>query len=130
MRLDHPKSARKVAAPCRQCGQEFWFGKRHGRKRLFCSNSCRQAYFRNAKIEARYQTKGALRNAENSPTSSVACKGKNRGRAFPIDLVGGGFRWPGAEALDPELRRRILDVELGAGRGRQMPPRAGDGGQP
>jgi hypothetical protein len=118
MQLDHPKSARKVAEPCRQCGQEFWFGKRNGRKRQFCSNACRQAHFRNAKTEARYQTPGALRNAENTPTNSMAYKGKKRGRAFPVDLVGGGYRWPGAESLDPELRRRICDVELGGAPGR------------
>ena len=113
MDLNHQKPARKVAAPCRYCGREFFAGKRCGRTRQFCCNACRQAHFRNAKIEARYQAPGALRNAENTPTNSVACRGENRGRASPVDLLGHGFCWPGATVLDPELRRNILAVELG-----------------
>jgi hypothetical protein len=113
MDLNHQKPARKVASPCRYCGREFFAGKRSGRTRQFCCNACRQAHFRNANFEARYQTPGALRNAENNPANSVTCRGENRGRAFPIDLVGGGFRWPGATVLDPELRRNIFAAELG-----------------
>jgi hypothetical protein len=113
MRLNHLKPIRKVAAPCRCCGREFFVvGKRNGRRPEFCSDSCRQAEFR----YARYPSSRTPKNAENIPANSVACRGENRGRAFPIDLVGGGFRWPGATVLDPELRRQILDVELGARR--------------
>jgi endogenous inhibitor of DNA gyrase (YacG/DUF329 family) len=112
MEITKFESARKVGAPCLQCGREFWRGKRNGRKRRFCSNACRQAYFRNAEWDRRYQASDPLRNAENSAEQSIACSGQNRGRAFPVDLVGGGsFRWPGS-GLDPELVRKILAVEL------------------
>jgi hypothetical protein len=112
MDLNHQKPARKIAAPCRYCGREFFAGKRDGRRRQFCSNACRQAQFRNAEFARRYQVPDPLRNAENTPTNSMASKGKNRGRAFPVDLLGHGYRWPGSE-IDSELRRNILAVELG-----------------
>ena len=114
MRLNHLKPVRKVASPCQQCGQEFWFGKRSGRKRQFCCNACRQAHFRNPEFDRRYQVPAPLRNAENTPINSMACKGKKRGRAFPVNLLGGGaFKWPGAATVDSELRRRIVETELG-----------------
>ena len=49
---------------------------------------------------------------ENTPTNSMASKGETRGRAFPVDLLGHVYRWPGSE-IDSELRRNILAVELG-----------------
>jgi hypothetical protein len=55
MDLNHQKPARKIAAPCRYCGREFFAGKRDGRRRQFCSNACRQAQFRNAEFARRYQ---------------------------------------------------------------------------
>jgi hypothetical protein len=113
MHLNHSKTVRKVGAPCPQCGQEFWLGKRAGRKRQFCSNACRQAHFRNAEFERRYQVPDPLRNAENPPEQSTACKAQIRGQAFPIDLLGHGFRWPGS-GLDPDLRRKVISAEFGS----------------
>jgi hypothetical protein len=40
----------------------------------------------------------------------------SRSSAFsiPVDLVGGSFRrWPSAARIDPDLRREILDAEIG-----------------
>jgi hypothetical protein len=104
--------ARVVAAPCRNCGQEFFIGKRNGRQREFCSNACRQSHFRNAEFGRRYQTPDPLRNTEKTAATSVACQGPQGGRAFPIDLLGGGYRWPGSAPLDPDLRRKIVAAEL------------------
>jgi hypothetical protein len=113
MQISSFESSRKVAAPCRNCGREFFAGKRNGRRREFCSNACRQAGFRNAEFARRYQVPDPLRNVENTAANAVACEGENRGRGFPLDLLGHGFRWPGATAIDPELHRNILAVELG-----------------
>jgi hypothetical protein len=57
---------------------------------------------------------GLSENAENSPTTSTTCKGENADRAFPVELVGGGFRWPGAGRIDAGLRRAIFETEIGA----------------
>jgi endogenous inhibitor of DNA gyrase (YacG/DUF329 family) len=112
MHLPNFESARKVGVPCPECGREFWTSKRNGRRRQFCTNACRQAHFRNAEFARRYQVPNPLRNAENTSTNSVACKAEKRGRAFPVDLLGHGFRWPGS-GLDPEISKRIINVELG-----------------
>jgi endogenous inhibitor of DNA gyrase (YacG/DUF329 family) len=117
MDMHQSKTARKVGAPCPHCGREFWLGKRSGRRRHFCSNACRQAHFRNAEWDRRYQVPDPLRNAKNNPTTSAVCEGKNRGRGsilspadWPIDLLGGCRRGSG---LDPELARKIIEIECG-----------------
>jgi hypothetical protein len=39
---------------------------------------------------------------------------KKQGRAFPVNLVGGGaFKWSDATGIEPKLHRNILAVELG-----------------
>jgi hypothetical protein len=44
----------------------------------------------------------------------MTCNGEKAGRALPVNLVGGGsFKWPGATAIGPELRHRIVETELG-----------------
>jgi hypothetical protein len=39
----------------------------------------------------------------------------DRGSSFsvPIDLIGGGYRWPGAPKLNPKLTAMILRAEIG-----------------
>jgi hypothetical protein len=119
MDLNHLKTARKIASPCRHCGREFWLGKRNGRTRFFCSNACRQAYFRNAKSDRRFQIPDPLRNAENSPAKSIAGRGQNRGRGsilsptdWPVDVLGGS-RHSSRGQLDSELRAKIIKSEIG-----------------
>ena len=87
--------------------------KRVGRIRRFCSDKCRDGARRDRSfVGAARVVAQTHETAENTPTNSTASKGENRGRAFPVDLLGHGYRWPGSE-LDPELRRHILAVELG-----------------
>jgi hypothetical protein len=122
VKISPDKPARKVASPCRHCGREFFRGKRDGRRRLFCSNACRQAEFRNAEFGRRYQVPDPLRNAENNRANSVACKGENQGRGsiisrdgWPTNLLGGS-RHGTQGRLDSELRARIIEIEVGKGR--------------
>jgi len=112
MDLNDRGLARKIACPCRHCGAEFFRGKRNGRRREFCSNACRQAYFRNAEFGRRYQVLDPLRNGENSPVIPKTSKARKRGRAIPLNVLG-GHRWPGAEPLDRELWRKIVRAEVG-----------------
>jgi len=102
---------------CAVCGRGLDH-KRVGRIRKFCSDRCRDEARRDRDFVGAFrppptEVAQTHETTENNPANSVACRGENRGRAFPIDLVGGGFRWPGATVLDPELRRNILAVELG-----------------
>jgi hypothetical protein len=112
MRITDFESTHKVGVSCPQGGREFWLGKRYGRKRQFRSNACRQAHFRKVEFSRRYKRPDPLRNVENTPAQSTACKAQIRGRAFPVDLLGHGFKWPGS-GLDPELRRKIINAEFG-----------------
>jgi hypothetical protein len=87
--------------------------KRVGRIRRFCSDKCRDGARRDRSfVGAARVVAQTHETTENTPTNSMASKGKNRGRAFPVDLLGHGYRWPGS-GIDPELRRNILAVELG-----------------
>ncbi len=112
MRLDHGKPVRKVGQPCALCGREFWAGKRKGRRREFCSNTCRQAAFRNAS----YYPTGRYEIAQNNPDKSIACKPVfgDRGAAFsvPVNLLG-GYRWPGATPVDRATLEKIIHREIG-----------------
>lgn len=36
------------------------------------------------------------------------------GGVFPTEIVGNGYRWPGARRLEPELRRAIVATEIGS----------------
>jgi len=70
---------------CEHCGQEILprqlRGKVVGRARRFCSNKCRQASFRNADFDRRYQPPQALRNGKNTSVVSTTCNGDFFGRA-------------------------------------------------
>jgi hypothetical protein len=87
---------------------------RFGRRSEFCADSCRQSAFRNGG----YYPSRAPKNAENSPTNSVAkaatfVRGSILAPSdWPIDLLGGNRRGAG---LDSALRRRIVASELGRG---------------
>ena len=65
----------------------------------FCGESCGKAASRRKPND--------LRKEELEPSSSFS---------IPVDLIGGSSRrWPGATRLDPDLRKAILDAELGGG---------------
>jgi len=38
---------------CRQCGQCFFFSRSGGRKRVYCSNACKQKHWREARKRER-----------------------------------------------------------------------------
>jgi hypothetical protein len=88
MRLDHLRPARKVAAPCQYCGREFFAGKRSGRTRQFCCNACRQAHFRNAKIEAWYQNRGRYETPKIPQQTQRTAKAKIEVEPFPPTCLG------------------------------------------
>src|SRR5262249_31546648 len=94
-----PRQARRAEG--QHCGAEIGSsGKRSGRKARFCSAACKHRAFRRAKWVSRYGTADPRRNESKNAAVSSTSTGTFRGRG--IDLAG----------LQPELRRRILQVEL------------------
>ena len=101
---------------CEVCGKSLKQRQR-GRERRFCCNKCRQASHRNTGthfVTSPGQGTGALRNAQKIPTNSVASDPENQGRgsgfATPVNLVG-GYRFPDARPIDPDLLAAILQTE-------------------
>jgi hypothetical protein len=108
---------------CEQCGKPLKT-KRSGRKRRYCSSRCRSAARRyrgwGANFVSRgYPTEAKLQNGSEKSTISAPSQGEKRDLAFPIDVLGGGNRWPWR--LDRGLLRTIIEREIG---GRVI--RAGD----
>jgi hypothetical protein len=72
-------STKRHGSACQHCGREILprrlRGKKVGRERVFCSNRCRQAAFRNAEFARRYPPSGSLRNDQKDSIVSNTCKG-------------------------------------------------------
>ena len=98
---------------CAMCGKPS--DKRNGRRRLYCSDACRMAAHR-----IRAGSHGShdpsvipLRNGLKNPDDSIGCEAPKRDPHpsqfdVPLNILGGGYRWPGAPQLDRETRERIL----------------------
>jgi hypothetical protein len=101
---------------CSICGAGLQH-ERVGRIRRYCSDRCRDGARRDREHRVSWmpatQVTKTHETVEKPPVISVACKAGNRGRAFALDLLGHGYKWPGAERLDPELTRKIVRAELG-----------------
>lgn len=84
---------------CATCGAEF-FAKRTGRKRKYCSNSCRDTHRRQLNFQffgsARYPCQAKPQNAKNSATVSKNCDAGSAGRG----------------SVDKALWHRVIDVEI------------------
>jgi hypothetical protein len=99
------------AHTCASCGAKMK-PKRGSRRLRYCSARCRSQGRRERNFSATGHTgQGAARSVKNSLAKSDTHKGENAGRAFPINLLG-GYRWPGQEALDAELVRKIVQSEI------------------
>jgi hypothetical protein len=94
------------ASHCKACGVPLK-PKRGSRRQRYCDYECRDR----ARRDRNFAGSGATRNI--SPAISTNCKGEKAGRASPINLVG-GHRWPGPPRVDAELRRMVVETELGA----------------
>jgi hypothetical protein len=114
---------------CSICGAGLEH-QRVGRIRQFCSDRCRDEARRSrdfmnfvggfrsppTEVAPTHETR------EIPPANSVVCKAIERGRGsilsptdWPIDLLGGS-RHSSRSRLDPELRRNIIEIEVGKGR--------------
>jgi hypothetical protein len=111
-----PRRRNGNLAKCEQCGKPLQ-PKRGSRRQTYCNLKCRDAARRErnfiASGYARHPSPAIPRSVENSTVISVVSKGQKRGRAFPLNILG-GHRWPGAEPLDRV--RKIILAEIGGER--------------
>jgi hypothetical protein len=119
-RLPHPQPARRDAQVlCPACHRAV---PRKSRQQAFCSRKCRQRAYWNKKAIGKisgYVTHSTGRSTDLAKTANEnnSLQGrKTRSSKFasaPLDLLGGRWRWPGAERLDPTKRRAIIAAEIG-----------------
>jgi hypothetical protein len=111
-----------------QCGQACGYCRRvlsprsrgkAGRKRRFCSTTCRVAFSREKLLRNRsgYNYPCCYEIGSKTLENSKGCKAKKEHPYpltlnVPLDLLGRGCRWPGAPKLDGETRRKILWREV------------------
>jgi len=99
---------------CERCGEKL-FRHPRGRPPRFCGGKCKQAAHREAHSETNMVPgKGLLRNGGKNPTQSGVSDPKNGGRrssfSVPVNLLG-GYQFPNAKPVDPNLVATILRTE-------------------
>ncbi len=104
------------ATRCDHCGAPL-HPKRGSRRQKFCSYRCRDEArrARNYAIfgSARRGSQGIPRSVQNIDAKSKACKADFGDRA-PLELLGGGYRWPGVPHGDIDaLIRKVVELEIG-----------------
>ena len=109
-------NSRPPQVRCESCGKLS--DKAKGRPRRFCSDACRSAAHRaGAGFDGSHDALGvASRNGLKNPSASIACKANKpdpypSAIGVPIDVLGRGYRWPGALPLDREIWAAILRRE-------------------
>ena len=104
-------------ATCQHCRNALPKRKRGGagRHQRFCSTACRVA---SSREKARFEITGynhpvCYEIESRRPKKSNGCKTQN-GQPYPcrfdvpLDILGRGYRWPGAPKLDRKTRAKIL----------------------
>jgi hypothetical protein len=109
MRVENPKKFRRlVANRCRYCDRQFFY-RRDNRPKFYCDGTCRQADFRHA----RYL--GSKRNGspQKTETKSKTFRPDFADRPLPLNILGGGYRWPDSTPLDRQVLNAIIRTEIG-----------------
>lgn len=95
-----------------------------GRKRRFCSNRCRSAARRSRNFVSLGNTSSsATQNDQRNAAKSGTFDAENCDRAFPVNIVGGSYRWP--RRLDSKVIAEIIRREVSG-----KPIRVGAGIEP
>lgn len=109
---------RRPQLDCEFCGKQF--AKTSKRPARCCSRQCRDGLHRErGRLNGfRVSQVGMRCCALKSATTSIACKPTSRDPhpsqfSVPLDLLGRGYRWPGAPKLDRETREKIAWREIG-----------------
>jgi hypothetical protein len=98
--------------------------RRKARQQTFCSRKCRQRAYWNRKATDKIsafvtRSTGRSTHSHKNSKENNDLQGQKSGASkfanAPLDLLGGGWRWPGAARLDPAKRRAIIAAEIGSG---------------
>lgn len=106
---------RRNVVTCRGCGK---IAERTHAKQVYCGQACQKQHVRR---EARTAIKKdpplprcqSVRLRRKNINENSGLETQFSGSSVPYDLVGRGFRWPGA-TLDPGLAQKIIQSELQA----------------
>jgi hypothetical protein len=102
------------ASACATCGERLR-PKRGSRRQRYCSYRCRDEARRARNFAnlatTRRGSPAMPRSVENNGATSKPCEARFADRA-PVELLGHGYRWPGARRLGL-LRRNVIDREIG-----------------
>ena len=101
---------------CQACGRRV---ARKSRQQRYCGDRCRQYALRENK--ARTAIKNPSGYQDSGPvTKPIFLSNKNNelrrpksGSSIPLNILG-GYRWPGAMPVEPELLRRMIRAEIGS----------------
>jgi hypothetical protein len=110
MHVAHFAKFHKLApGRCRYCARQFFY-RQTGRPKLYCDKTCRQADFR----RAGYLTPKSDESPRKSSTNSSTTKSDFGDRPLPLNVLGGGYRWPGGTArIDRRTLQRVVEKEIG-----------------
>jgi hypothetical protein len=100
-----PTIRRRDVIECHHCGKT---APRTGVAQLFCSARCKHRAARNKRATA----SGPATPDLKSYSENNALRGTKLARSVPVFLVGGTYRWPGAE-LDAQTARTLISTEVG-----------------
>ena len=102
-----PPTHQRLFHKCQSCGETFFTWRRATtRPPKYCSRRCRNNEFR----LARTLYTGRDESAEKSIRHSAAYKYRFGDRGSPVEVLGGGHRWPAG--IDADLLRFIIDMEI------------------
>ena len=93
--------------------------KRKSRQQLYCSDRCRQYALRENKARTAiknapgYQDSGPVTNPHFLSNKNSELQGAKSGSSIPLNVLG-GYRWPGATSIEPELLHKVIRAEIGS----------------
>jgi hypothetical protein len=106
-------------AACSWCGKFFALQRRAQR---YCSAAC-QKTGRRAELAVEPNRSRTLTQDTAvggfSPKNTSPINGVQRrqvGSSIPLNILGGGYRWPGATSVEPTLLSTIIEMEIGGRR--------------
>jgi predicted nucleic acid-binding Zn ribbon protein len=108
-------TARIETLRCSACGRGV---QRKSRQQRFCSDRCRQYAHRENKARtaiknpAKYQDTGPVTNPLFLSNKNNGLRGQKSRFSVPLNLLG-GYRWPGADSIEPETLCKIIRAEIG-----------------
>src|SRR5262249_6980549 len=84
---------------CQACGRRV---ARKSRQQRYCGDRCRQHALRENK---------AVTNPHFLSNKNNELRGAKSGSSIPLNVLG-GYRWPGAAPIEPEVLRKVVRAEI------------------